>query len=1501
MTPLTPEQTEALDVARALASIGVPVFLATPDPSSNTGFRLPGNWQQTKPDPAIVDHWQPGMALALVMGCGLDLVDVDPRSEGNPASLNGATPVSYAAALTPSGGVHSFVRSIGVRSRDNVMPGIDIKAGDSTGKGRGFAFIAPTVRVSKVTGQPAAYRWAQLPDVTRLAAVLRGEIADDSGAGLRKLVEEVRAAAGAKPSAPNPYTGPPYAELPVELQTVVNQWTARAVEGIRAELKASQDWAPGQTDARGRGWEKLQADAALRLGQLARATWNDLDLTEAQAAFMDAAPVDGTWGYEDVALKWTQQHGRLEPAAWPDLRSPAERDAEAWARLGVDPSSVPTFAPAPPTGVPGVPAPGEPENEDAAIAARYFGAGGIQAATLAGDVMALGPLRIGIDHVTWSYEGGVWSSNKKVVENRLTRLLGQRFRTSYTGVAEAFVRANVDTITCEPVSDLVNFRNGLLDWRTGELKPHDPDVPSTVQLPIAYDPTAECPTFERFLTEVLPADVIATAWELIGYLMFSGNPLHKAVMFTGHGRNGKGTFIRVLQAVLGKRNITNVSLHDLVNTRFTTASLFGKLANIAGDIDAGYIENTATFKQITGGDTISAEHKGRDRFDFTPWAVPLFSANKIPASADTTVGYLSRWLVIPFPTSLAGREDRRLEGRLHQVRELQGIAARGIAALPALLDRGDFEPTASGELAREDFIRRVDQVRTWLSDCCSIHPEHPWVPRTVLYNAYKQWAFRDGHKPVRASEFYERLESAGAEPAILHGTRGFKRIAVIDDGVHLGVQNLPQTGPFAPTHLPQPATAVVSAPDLHPHVFAGQPPSFSSQGAEGAETPQPPYARDAQERGWEPPAPSAPSLFETPQAAPAERPPAKRREQTDAARQKAAEKRETKRLEAIAAAAGATIELPAVVTRDGQVHACTHATADALLSTITELTVDVEHTGYPVGHADYALRTIQLGGPGLAVDLDASDPAQVELARRHLARAQVLHAHSATADLIPLAVADVLDIDAGWDRMHDTAILAKLADPASTGNDADLKSLSRAVLGAEGLAYDADQARAALFKAGKWLTETEVTTPVERSGWAQVDPRSETMIRYAAADVLDDAVLAKRLPQPPPEVLVRERTVQRMTARVAYHGLPIDGEHVEAMHAKHTQARAEHAERVTAFGIENPGSPAQVGARMVELDVPLPRTATGKPSVAAAVLERMRNDEGAGGDLARAVLDWRHHDTAMKLFLDPYRELVHRGDGRARPTVYTLGADTGRMSCVRPNLQQVPREGGFRACITADPGHLLASADFAGVELRVAAALSGDANLREILDNPERDLHWEVARIAFGPGATKANRYAVKRGVFGRIYGGGVEAVANGVGVDLSRAQAVIDAMDALTPTLAEWSRMVRDGIRSGRTQFPTAAGRVIHLPKDRPHAGPNYCIQGTARELLVDALLRWRETRWGECVLLPVHDELVVMVPEDEAEDATVALVQCMTSELAGVPIIAEPSQPTYAWSDSV
>ena len=184
----TAEEEAGLAAARQLVSWGVPLFLAKPDVDSSgrwlpegghrkTGYWFPPKWQHSTPDLTVVDRWRPGMALCAVMGHGLDLLDVDPRNGGDAsrASLTaeGVWPAVHCQAATPSGGQHDFVSSMGVRSRDDLFPGLDLKAG-SAGRGHGFAFIAPTVRRSKTTAEVMPYRWLRPPVGKRPAP-------DDSG------------------------------------------------------------------------------------------------------------------------------------------------------------------------------------------------------------------------------------------------------------------------------------------------------------------------------------------------------------------------------------------------------------------------------------------------------------------------------------------------------------------------------------------------------------------------------------------------------------------------------------------------------------------------------------------------------------------------------------------------------------------------------------------------------------------------------------------------------------------------------------------------------------------------------------------------------------------------------------------------------------------------------------------------------------------------------------------------------------------------------------------------------------------------------------------------------------------------------------------------------------------------------------------------------------------------------------------------------------------------
>ena len=417
---------------------------------------------------------------------------------------------------------------------------------------------------------------------------------------------------------------------------------------------------------------------------------------------------------------------------------------------------------------------------------KYFQdkSAGIDVQMLAEDVMDIGPIALGRDGHFWEYQDGVWRPARKVVKNRCVALLGPRYRQAHAANCEDVVGSRAYQIECDPVPDYFNCRNGMYNWRTGRLEPHDPGYFSTVQFPWDWSDEDECPNFDKFITDALTPDYAELCWQMIGYLLYSGNPRQRAFLLTGEGGEGKGTLLRVLVAMLGASNVSTESLTSLNISKFSAINLFGKIANVAGDIESTFQTETNMFKALTGEDMIGAEHKYGTRFNFCSWAVPVFSANKIPGSADVTKGYLRRWMMIKFMRPV---EDKNViigySDMLSQ--EIPGIARKAVRYLRTVMDVG-FKK--DGEIAKglEEFAMNVDQVRLWIDECCepvtvTLVGQPHRVPRSDLYKSYRAWATENGNGILKAHEFFVRLESAGFRATKISGIRYHEglRVAVL--------------------------------------------------------------------------------------------------------------------------------------------------------------------------------------------------------------------------------------------------------------------------------------------------------------------------------------------------------------------------------------------------------------------------------------------------------------------------------------------------------------------------------------------------------------------------------------------------------------------------------------------------------------------------------------------------------------------------------------------------
>lgn len=1569
---LTPEESSALDVARQLVAAGIPVFIAQSDATAKTGYRPPPRWERTVPDPDVVDRWQPGLALCAVMGCGLDLIDFDPRNGGDPAALDGMLPRVYGVAATPSGGAHAFIASLGVGSRDNVLPGVDVKGGTPEGLSRGFAFIAPTVRISVVTGEPVPYRWVQTPNLSALGA------GDASGAQLTARIQELRSASNMAHNCGGPDWWQRFiAEREPQSVPAAN----RAIAEKLAEVAA---W----TAESGVGFRVTLLRAALTLGGYVGGG----HLDEADVREQLEKAVSAVWGSPDSDdLLWIQQgldDGAVRPfwvftAEDELLHSEAytPRGGPAWTiyrAIGTEPFD--------PRGGP------DQEMAESVVARMYPG------------------LRYATDAGSWLIRGAhVWTERDDLTgwaTSTLARLMplgdpdlpkkkedyttenwtaARRMRfmnASSSGSIERKMRAIVgggDHPAAVMLGDLdtdpeVLWAGGVpWDLRaSGEVPTPaswvDPNTPHMRTALCAPNPTVATSRWDAFVAAVLP-DPEERAWAFrILSITLTGYPDAAVPVLYGRERSGKTSLVELLVVVLGSyAHAANPKLLS-ADDKSHDAIIYDLKGRRLSFIDEGPKRGhdaTERLKQLTGGGAQTARPMYGKPVTFRPTHTLVMTTNNEPHLTDPALR--ARLRLIPCNTSEGiVRPLRRMLTERALAEEAPGILAAMMRESAAWLDDRDTAGQAAAPVSirglADELAERQDPVRAWV-EACTI-PMDPGTPGRILYGQrFVLWhqnhpLYRRGLPPTETA-FGRRLTELGYPPTKRDGL-WYRSLSVLETGYGVLLQRpTPETfmgatlagsGGFLAGSAPNPPDG--RNPSSEPTFLSesGGLAGFSLETStdfsnsvndqENTKTVETSREKPAtrQNRAQKPTSTSANILgglsSETRQPNPPQdqvAKPVRRADPTTGRYTKAAQKT-AEREAAKLAAAGESVPLPAMVDRAGRITPlAVGPPLEAVMHAISKagvLTVDVETTGYALGHADYRLKTVQLGDEQVAVVLDPSDPAQVDVIRQALAAAPVLHAHSATADLVPLAYAGLAD-ESAWERMHDTVIPAKLADPGSTGSDPGLKQLAGVVLGEAATAPAADAARAVLFKVNKWLEKVVLTTPVERSGWAQVDSTCTTMIRYAASDVLDTAALAARLSWPSDGLLQRERVVQRITARVAHRGLALDRAHVAALTAEHGPAMAAAAAQVRALGVDNPGSDRQLAGRLTELGVPLPRTKPsarhpdGQPSVAAGVLEGLGAGlSGEAAELVSAVLAYRHHETVLSLYLEPYRALCEstaQGDTpRVRPTVYTLGTDTGRMSCVRPNLQQLPRQGGVRACITADPGHVLVSADFSGVEVRVMAALSQDPTLVRMIQEGSQaqalvesgqmtkdewqrryDLHAMVAAQAFGPNFTKADRYTAKRGVFGWAYGGGVPALARQLGVSESTMAAIVDSLQQVAPAYVAWADEVKRQVRAGATRMLTYSGRIIHLPREYPHKGPNYAIQGTARELLVDALLAWEKVRPGT-VVLPVHDEIVAMVLEQDAAEATADLVKCMTRELYGVPIVAEAGEPSFAWRDS-
>src|SRR5215472_1134863 len=288
---------------------------------------------------------------------------------------------------------------------------------------------------------------------------------------------------------------------------------------------------------------------------------------------------------------------------------------------------------------------------------------------------------------------------------------------------------------------LLNTPGGVVDLRTGTLRPHRPeDYMSKIT---AVAPGGDCPQFMGFLDTITAGDKAFQKYlqRMLGYTLTGSMEEEEFYFLYGLGRNGKSTLMNTVAAIMGdycktaSMEMFTVSMHERHPTEL--AALRGARLVVARETEENRAWAQVLINQITGGDPITARFMRQDGFTYQPQFKLIFLGNHKPRLRAVNVAIRRRLRLLPFTITIPEDQvDKKLAGKLKK--EGPGILAWMIAGCLAWQKEGLMKPPNVAE-ATDQYLEAEDTLSAWIEDCCEQNPgSHTGT--TELYQSWKVWA-----------------------------------------------------------------------------------------------------------------------------------------------------------------------------------------------------------------------------------------------------------------------------------------------------------------------------------------------------------------------------------------------------------------------------------------------------------------------------------------------------------------------------------------------------------------------------------------------------------------------------------------------------------------------------------------------------------------------------------------------------------------------------------------
>jgi len=332
---------------------------------------------------------------------------------------------------------------------------------------------------------------------------------------------------------------------------------------------------------------------------------------------------------------------------------------------------------------------------------------------------------------------------------------------------------------------IIVFKNCVLDLVTMTAVPHTPNTLETIVLDVDYNPHAISKTAEEFFETACcgDQDLKQLLFEAIGYSFLKTAELAKSFILTGEGRNGKSTFLDLINAIVGDENATAIDLKSLSNN-FRISNLYGKLVSLAGDISSTPMSDSDLYKSLVSGDKVMVEKKYDQAFEERLYATMFYSANKLPRTPDTTYGFYRRFCILPFNANLDAVQDvdgMAFKRQLLSEESKQWAAYAAVQAIAKVFNTNKkfIEPKVCTDMLNEYRIHNSSSL-LWSHKIYAAKETLINEDTIDAYAKYKIWCDQDGYRHQGASRFQEELCLEWELEVVPNGKGEFKFIKRVD-------------------------------------------------------------------------------------------------------------------------------------------------------------------------------------------------------------------------------------------------------------------------------------------------------------------------------------------------------------------------------------------------------------------------------------------------------------------------------------------------------------------------------------------------------------------------------------------------------------------------------------------------------------------------------------------------------------------------------------------------